>query len=143
MLLLDRGRSDEAKAIARVETGSVVALATSAEVAFLADDASSADAVYPQLLPFGGRQAIAHGRGSVGAVDRYLGLAAGTLGRLDDAVAHLDAAIRINERMGARPWQAHAQHDLGELLGRRRAAGDAARAAELRTRPSRLRRRSG
>jgi tetratricopeptide (TPR) repeat protein len=133
LLLLDRGRSNEAGMIVRIEAGSVLDLALSAEVAFLLDDALLAETVYPQLLRFSGRQAIAQGRGSVGAVDRYLGLAAGTLGSLDDAVEHLDAAIRINERMGATPWRAHAEHDLGDLLGRRRAAGDAARAATLKT----------
>ena len=39
-----------------------------------------------------------------GAVDRYLGLLATTLGRHDDAVAHHEAALAIHQRMRAAPW---------------------------------------
>jgi hypothetical protein len=131
LLLLDRGRYDQAAALARGDDGSLLGMAMAAEAASLLDDRSSAEAVYGRLLPFAGRQAIEHGRGSAGAVDRYLGLAAVALNRRDDAAAHLDAAVRINERMGARPWQAHAQRDLAALLGRRDGPGDASRAEEL------------
>jgi hypothetical protein len=133
LLLLDRGRRDEAAALPRRDDGSLLGMAMAAEAASLLDDRSSAEAVYSRLLPFAGRQAIEHGRGSAGAIDRYLGLAAGAINRRDDAAAHLDAAVRINERMGARPWQAHAQQDLAELLGRRGGPGEASRAELLTT----------
>ena len=101
------------------------------EACALLDDASGAAPLYEQLAPFAGRHAIGHAEGSVGAVDRYLGLLAATLGDLDDAVRHLTAAIEINERMGARPWTAHSQHDLAEVLLRRNAPEDRQRAADL------------
>jgi hypothetical protein len=69
--------------------------------------------------------------GSVGAVDRYLGLLAATLGRLDDAERHLAAAVRVNDWMEAWPWAAHSRHDLATVLTRRDAPGDWARAQEL------------
>jgi thioredoxin-like negative regulator of GroEL len=50
------------------------------------------------------------------------------LGRDPEAVAHLEAAIEVNERTGARPWAAHARVDLAELL---LDLGDHARANEL------------
>ena len=69
--------------------------------------------------------------GSVGAVDRYLGLLSVTLGRLDDAERHLAAAVEVNDWMEAWPWAAHSRHDLAAVLTRRDAPGDRARAQEL------------
>ena len=37
----------------------------------------------------------------------------------------------MNERMGARPWLAHTQHEHARLLLRRNARGDRERADEL------------
>ena len=59
--------------------------------------------------PFAGRHAIGHTEGSVGSVDRYLGLLAAALGHHDDAARHLEDAVQVNERMGARPWTAHSR----------------------------------
>ena len=44
------------------------------------------------------------------------GVLATTLRRFDDAERHLEAAIDIERRMGARPWLAHAQHDLAAMF---------------------------
>jgi tetratricopeptide (TPR) repeat protein len=93
--------------------------------------AVAAGVLYEQLLPFEGRHAMAFPEGSVGAVDRYLGLLATTMGRRDDAERHLSRAIEVNERMGARAWQAHAEHDLAVVLVDRDRPGDRERAAEL------------
>jgi tetratricopeptide (TPR) repeat protein len=138
LLLLDRGRSDEAGTLPRSGDEALFDVAMAAEAASLLGDASAADVSYGRLLPFAGRPAIAHRLGSLGAVDRYLGLGAATLERLDHAVLHVESAIRVNERMGARPWQAHAQADLATLLERRRADSDATRAAELRAEAQRI-----
>ncbi len=94
-------------------------------------DSPAAETLYAQLLPLAGRHAIGHAEGSMGAVDRYLGLLAATLDRLDAAAGHLEEAVHINERMGARPWTAHSRHDLAVVLRARDAPGDALRAAEL------------
>ena len=102
-----------------------------AEVAARLGASEASGTLYGQLLPFAGRHAIGHTEGSVGAVDRYLGLLAATLGRPDDAIRHLEDAVHINERMGARPWTAHSRADLAEVLRRRDAPGDAARAGDL------------
>jgi hypothetical protein len=79
-------------------------------------DKEAADVLYEQLLPFDGRHALGFGEGSVGAVSRYLGLLARTLGRLDTAERHLLDAIEMNTRMGAHPWTAHARLDLASVL---------------------------
>jgi hypothetical protein len=102
-----------------------------AEACALVDDATSGAVLYGQLLPYAGRHAIGHAEGSVGAVDRYLGLLAVLAGNLDQAVAHLEAAVQMNAQMGARPWTAVSQHDLAVALRLRAAGGDAAAAVAL------------
>jgi hypothetical protein len=94
-------------------------------------DTASAEVLYAQLQPFAGRHAVAHAEGSLGVVDRYLGLLATTLGRLDDAERHFSEAIRLNEKMGATPWTAHVQADFARMLVRRNAPGDDSRAREF------------
>ena len=89
------------------------------------------------LLPFadlfvcGGAGAIA----ILGSARLPLGLAAGTLGRLDDAVRHLRAAAEVNERAGVPPFTALARYHLARVLARRRRPGDRAEAAAWRPRP--------
>jgi tetratricopeptide (TPR) repeat protein len=93
-------------------------------------DRQTAAAVYALLLPYAGRPLTA-GRAieSFGAADRQLGDLAALLGRWDAAVGHYEAAIRLNEEMGMRPWAVHARLGLAEALAGR---GDADRARELR-----------
>ncbi len=97
----------------------------------LLGDGTAALVLYEQLAPFAGRHALGNAEGSVGNVDSYLGLLAETLGRLDDAERHLQAAILILDEQGGRPWTAHAQHDLARVLRRRGGDDNAGRAAEL------------
>jgi uncharacterized protein HemY len=68
------------------------------------------------LLPYGDRVAVAYPEVSTGAITRYLGMLAETMERWDDAARHFRDAIVTNERIGARPWLAHAQHDLAATL---------------------------
>jgi tetratricopeptide (TPR) repeat protein len=92
-------------------------------------DTEAADVLYEQLSPFDGRHALGFGEGSVGAVSRYLGLLARTLGRLDTAERHLLDAIAMNTRMGAHPWAAHTRLDLADVLFERNGPGDRQQAA--------------
>ncbi|HEY6571538.1 MAG TPA: hypothetical protein VIZ22_14700, partial [Candidatus Limnocylindrales bacterium] len=141
-LLLDIGREAEARSefadLARNEFAALYrdnawlfGMSLAAEACARLGDAASADVLLEQLAPFAGRHAIAHAEGSVGVVDRYLGLLAATVGRLDEAELHLTAAIDLNDRMGARPWTAHCEHDLAGVLRRRDRPGDAGAAAAL------------
>ena len=126
-LLIDLGRSAEARsafddlamgdfeAIYR-DNEWLLGMCMASEASALLGDVAAARTLYGQLLPFAGRHAIGHAEGSVGAVDRYLGLLAATIGNIDDAERHLVAAIATLQTMGARPWTAHAQHDLAEVL---------------------------
>jgi tetratricopeptide (TPR) repeat protein len=141
-LLLDLGRVSEARAVfdelARNEFAALyrdnewlLGMSLASEAAARLGDSSSAATLYEQLLPFAGRHAVGQPEGSVGGVDRYLGLLASCRGDLEGAIDHLAAAIEVNSGMGARPWTAHSQHDLAEVLRRRDAPGDLVRAAEL------------
>ena len=138
-LLLDLGRVDEARVVfddladdrfsaLYRDNEWLLGMGLASDACAMLGDAEAAEVLYEQLAPFAGRNAVGHAEGSVGAVDRYLGLLAATCGDLDAALGHLEAAIAVNDAMGARPWSAHCQHDLAVVLGRRNARGDQARA---------------
>jgi tetratricopeptide (TPR) repeat protein len=52
------------------------------------------------------------------------------LRRFEDAEHHFEEALEANERMGARPWLAHTQHDYAQMLVARGSAGDRQRAQQ-------------
>jgi DNA-binding CsgD family transcriptional regulator/tetratricopeptide (TPR) repeat protein len=96
--------------------------------AFQFGDRETAEICYRELVPFEDRF-MASGGGSVvcqGSVALFLGMAAMTLGRLEDSEGHLRRAIQRNAAAGARPWSARAELVLAELLRRQgRARGQA------------------
>lgn len=71
------------------------------------EDRRRAAIVYDRLSAFAGRNVLTADRHCWGAADRYLGLLAGVLDHPDEAVAHMEAAIDLNRRMGASAWLAH------------------------------------
>jgi DNA-binding CsgD family transcriptional regulator len=103
------------------------------EMAAAFDDRETSAAAYRKLLPYG-HLIVCGGAGIVsmhGAVHGSLGVAATTLGKLDDAVRHFREAIEINERSGMRPYTAIARLKLAQVLARRRRPGDENEAAAL------------
>jgi hypothetical protein len=90
--------------------------AEAAEATYLLGAAEHAGPLYDRLLPYAGRPATA-GRAAMtyGAIDRHLGLLAAVLGRRDDAVAHLRAAVALNQAMGATAWRLHTLRALVAL----------------------------
>jgi DNA-binding SARP family transcriptional activator/tetratricopeptide (TPR) repeat protein len=109
----------------------LLGISIAAEACYLLKDVKAAVVLHEQLLPFRGRHSVGLAEGSVGAVDRYLGLLTGLLGRLDEAEQHFEDAITMNDRIGARPWAAHSRHDLAQLLLTRGGSGDHERATDL------------
>lgn len=108
-------------------------LATLAELADEFDDRETAAEVYRRMSPYadlfacGGAGVIAvNGSARLG-----LGIAAGTIGKLDDAVRHLRTAKLVNEGAGMPAFAAHATYQLARVLARRRRPGDAEEAASL------------
>src|SRR6185436_9696340 len=108
------------------------AAALAGEACALLEDARLAPRFYELLLPRDGL-CILGGRGVYfrGAVARYLGLLAATLGRPDDAVRHLESALETNVRAQAPPWIARTLLELARALATRGHAGDNDRAADL------------
>lgn len=88
-------------------------------MAMLSESAATIDhprceELYGMLEGFSGQCVIAATSAAawIGAFDRYQGLLAIRLGRLDDAVAHLDQSLVIHRRMQAVPWQARSHAAL-------------------------------
>jgi hypothetical protein len=90
-----------------------------------------AQAVHETLTPYTGRNVVLGYAAYLGAADHHLGVLESVLGRADDAVGHLDAAIERHRTIGARPWTALSQAWLANVLSERDAPGDADRAAAL------------
>src|SRR4051794_18338236 len=87
-----------------------------AEACLALGAAEHAAALYEQLTPYAGRPATAaRAVTSYGAVDRLLGGLAALLGRPEDAVRHLHAAIRRDEEMGCAVWREHARRRLSAI----------------------------
>ncbi|MGY1636007.1 hypothetical protein ACI78V_05045 [Geodermatophilus sp. SYSU D00742] len=111
----------------------LVAMYGAVEAAHLLDDAPTAARAYSLLLPFAELPVMASlAVACFGSTHHTLGVASMTVGELDRAVAHLQAAVRADEALGHWPAAVLSRHRLGEALGRRAGPGDgAAAAAEL------------
>lgn len=95
----------------------VTCLAYLAEVCAVLGDARRARELYRHLLPYAGHNVVAGTTvACYGAADRYLGLLAATGGEPEAAAGHLEAAIALHRRTGARPFLARSQHDYAALL---------------------------
>ena len=106
---------DDTELTRNVDGRSGTALA--AEACALLADERLAPRFYELLLPRDGL-CILGGRGVYfrGAVARYLGLLAATLGRRADAVRHLEDALETNTRAQAPPWIARSLLELARAL---------------------------
>ena len=126
LMICESGGQDEARAIVeRVIADGIAGLprhnSWTAELAMLADVMADvgldahADELYALLLPHRGLYASA---GIIwwGSIERSLGRLALLAGRTDDAIAHLEAAIRAHELVGARPWLARTRVDHAGAL---------------------------
>jgi DNA-binding CsgD family transcriptional regulator len=139
--LLAQGRADEARQIygslpGPEELAPFVQLSGWAGMAELAaefDDRDRAAQTYRLLLPYVDLF-VCSGAGVImilGTVRYPLGVAAATMGRLDDAVRHLRAAIESGERSGMPLVIAQATYQLARVLARRTRPGDRDEAAAL------------
>jgi tetratricopeptide (TPR) repeat protein len=117
-------------AVLPVNNDLLLSLGHLAEVAWLLRDAARGAVLHGLLLPYRGL-VVDTLESSLGAIDRYLGLAALTTGDLETAELHLRDALHLNTRIGAHPWAARTQADLAALLSARDQPGDRERAAGL------------
>jgi DNA-binding SARP family transcriptional activator/tetratricopeptide (TPR) repeat protein len=129
LLLNETGRTEEARAefdvLARDGFGWIprdgdwmVVTALAADLAHAFDDVARAAILYEMLQPHADTNVVI-GLGAVclGATSRYLGRLALTLGRPEEAVAHLRHAVASNASLQATIELAHSRVDLAWALG--------------------------
>ena len=109
----------------------LVGICLLAETCVLLEDAKRAAALYELLLPHASLNAVAVPQLALGSTSRPLGMLATLLGRFEDAERHFEEALRMDERMGARPWLAHTQEAYARVLLQRDGEGDRERAEQL------------
>jgi class 3 adenylate cyclase/tetratricopeptide (TPR) repeat protein len=98
----------------------------------LLDDENRASELYAVLLPYAGRLVVtATGAARLAATDGALGVLAATLGRLEDAARHFEAALRLHAECRLHAWTVVTARDYARLLVERQAPGDAERAREI------------
>jgi len=92
-------------------------------------DTANASRLATHLRPYRNYVVLMGGHLCVGAADRFLGMLAHTLGRLDEAVAHYTTALELEERLKAPPlaartryWCARTLHTLGTAVDEQQAA---------------------
>ena len=139
----DTGRTADAQAeIQRIATSGLaegvpdaswgVRLYVLALAATLVRDEAIAAEIYDALRPYADRELV---NGTVlvswGSASLPLGLLAAMLGRLDEADAHLRAAVAANTRVGNRPFMALALREHAAVLAARGREGDQAEAARV------------
>jgi tetratricopeptide (TPR) repeat protein len=140
---VDLGRRDDAREIFEQLAGEagfgllsrdedwLVNLSLLSHVCAYLDDRPRARDLYGLLKPFVHLNAIAAGELCLGSVAHHTARLAAQLELHDEAEAHFELALEMNSRMGARPWFAHTQTDYAQLLLRRSAPGDRAKALML------------
>jgi DNA-binding SARP family transcriptional activator/tetratricopeptide (TPR) repeat protein len=122
--------ADEFSAITRDEDW-LLAIALLIEVAAALGDVDRAGVLHRLLEPYADLVVVDPHVFSTGSAARYLGMAASTCGRFDEAERHFLAALEMDERIGARPWLADTQSSYGQMLLARNEPGDAEQAREL------------
>jgi len=110
----------------------IVVMGSLTRVVHFLGDVRRAEMIYPLLLPYAGRN-IVSGNSAMGcgSISRTLALVAATLSRWDEAAEHFEEAIRMNRKMGARPFEADSQYEYAEMLLQRNQPGDREKAAGL------------
>jgi pentatricopeptide repeat protein len=136
------GRTEEAEALLHeltrrdlsewhVDEEWLVSICLLAETCAILGDTGPAAPLYELLLPYGPLNTVAVPELALGSTSQPLGILATLLGRFEDAARYFEEALRMNQRMGARPWLAHTQQDHARMLLRRDGRGDRERAEKL------------
>jgi len=102
-----------------------------ADVCAIVEDQDAAARLHALLAPYERLYTVAPVEATFGSVARALGVVETVLERFDAAERHFAFAIETERMMKARPWLAHAQHNLATMLLRRSASGDDERALAL------------
>jgi DNA-binding CsgD family transcriptional regulator len=143
MILAGLGRAEESRAnhlaavrvVDTAEEGDLYQqwLCVLALTAWALGETERMDEVRRRLEPFAGELAsTSRGQaGSLGVVDRFIGVAAALSGDREAAKGHLERAIELSQVIGARPSAASSRVDLARLLIEDHQVASDRRAAEL------------
>jgi class 3 adenylate cyclase len=142
LILLEQGRPDEARVefdrlaenefrLVPRDWNWIPAMFVLADVCADLGDAEKAEILYRQLSTYESHNAMLGHVYTYGSVAFALGRLAAVLGRQDDATAHFETALAANRRIRAAIWLGHTQCELANVLLKRDAAGDRARAQDL------------
>jgi FXSXX-COOH protein len=114
------------------ETGFGSALGMLAEVTANVGTPAHAEALHDPLTPFAGQLlAVVLGLACLGAADRYLGMLSTVLGRWDEAAAHFERALAIEERARGHALLPRTRYWQARLLRARGQTDDARAAARI------------
>ncbi len=94
----------------------VLAMSFLAAVSVAVGDREKSASIYDLLSPFAGRIGVVAALSCWGSVSLYLGLLAGALDRIAEAKEHLEDAIEMHERIGARPLRAYTECAYARVL---------------------------
>jgi hypothetical protein len=109
-----------------------VSLAFLSEACIQLGDSATATHVLGHFRPHTGHMAVmGWGVLCLGAVDRFLGMLEITTGRLDEAIAYLEAGLALEEELGFPTFAARSRRWLGDGLLRRGGGDDIPRATAL------------
>jgi tetratricopeptide (TPR) repeat protein/predicted Ser/Thr protein kinase len=127
--------NDRFSGVPRDSLWTVTAIVTT-ETCVLLREVVVGETLYEELVPLEGlcEPGGPWSSASFGSVARSLGQLAGLLGRYDDAFAHFEQALALNERIASPPWIARTAADYADALDLAGGAGNTARAADLRAR---------
>jgi class 3 adenylate cyclase len=116
----------------RQDANWLISVTLLSEVCAFLGDAPRAATLYDLVLPYAGRNVmVGPGIISAGSASRYLGLLATATCRWEEAAQHFEDALKMNTRMGARPWVARTQYDYANMLLARAQPGDREKALDL------------
>jgi DNA-binding CsgD family transcriptional regulator/tetratricopeptide (TPR) repeat protein len=103
-----------------------------ADACVILGDREAGAVVYASLVPARGLVVqVGNLLAAYGAADRYLGGLCALLGRMRDAEAHFESALRIDRRAGMPVWLARTQLAYGRFLAERGRPGDIERARAM------------
>jgi DNA-binding CsgD family transcriptional regulator len=101
------------------------------EVCVALGDTVRAGELYALLVSHAGRNIVGGRLVCFGSADRFLGLLCATMSRWPEAERHFEAALAMNQKIGAHAPLAHTRHDYAAMLLARDLPGDRERAAAL------------
>ena len=128
--LLERLAADEFSALSSSPEG-LTGMAALAEVCAILNRRDCAAILYERMLPYAQLNIILNAVATFGSAERYIGILALVLDRLDEAIEHFEKSLHFERRRGARSWAVYSGFELVSGLAHRGGIADRARALNL------------